>query len=156
MDLVFGVFTFMRMAWQADARRLGLSGALLGIQATTMPGAAYALQRLTDGALAGDKVAVVAAAVCVSALVVASIATGHLAHIFYFELGDALELRLQGELMDISNGSSGLAHHESPEFNDRLQVLRQEMTRLGAHVTEAVLGWLGSGINMLLTRLSSP
>ncbi|HWO11214.1 MAG TPA: ABC transporter ATP-binding protein [Polyangiaceae bacterium] len=140
-----------RIAWRKDPRRLALSVPLMLLQSSALPVSAVALGWLTDAASAGDVRAAAWAGAAVAALVIASLTAGHFAHIFYFELSDLILVELQGDLIEVSNGSPGIEHHERAEYVVRLQIVREDLARGGANVLNALLGSIGLAVGMAVT-----
>ncbi|MBY8851188.1 hypothetical protein K7G98_23695, partial [Saccharothrix sp. MB29] len=112
-----------------------------------------ALAALTDSALAGDVRGATVAAVLVVVAVIAALTAGHFAHIFYFELGDRAVPRLERELIEMTNGSAGLEHHERPEYADNKQLLRQELHRAGWGSMEGLMNSLGLLVAISITAI---
>ena len=146
-----GVAALLRLAYRTDPRRFLVALALMLLQAVALPLAAPALAGLTDAAVAGDARRATVYAVVVAGLVVAALTAGHFAHIFYFELGDRAALRLERDLIDLTNGSVGLEHHERPDYADRLQILRTELYRSGWGSMQALLSSIGLAIAVVIT-----
>jgi ATP-binding cassette, subfamily B, bacterial len=153
MSALRGAAALVGIAWREDPKRLSCALPLMLLQSVALPLSAGALGVLTDAAMAGDVAGATFAAFAVAALVVASLTAGHFAHIFYFELGDLIMLRLQCELIELSNGSVGLEHHERPEYADKLQVLREEVGRAGSNALGALFGSIGLGVAVVITGL---
>jgi ATP-binding cassette subfamily B protein len=121
------------------------------LQFTAMPLAAPALAALTNAALAHDAPRVTDAAVAVAALTMAGLVAGHFGHIFYFELGEMVQLALERDLVDLSNGSAGLEHHERPDYADKLRVVSQEVNWAGWSVMNMLFSTVGLGIGVVIT-----
>ncbi|QQQ79489.1 ABC transporter ATP-binding protein [Saccharothrix sp. 6-C] len=153
IEVVRGGWELLVIAWQESRYRLVLAVVLMIAQASAMPLAAPALGALTDSAVAGDVRGATAAAVLVVVAVIAALTAGHFAHIFYFELGDRAVPRLERELIEMTNGSAGLEHHERPEYADKLQVLRQELHRAGWGSMEGLLNSLGLLVAISITAV---
>ncbi|MCE6996418.1 ABC transporter ATP-binding protein/permease [Saccharothrix sp. S26] len=153
IEIVRGGWELFVIAWQESRYRLALSVVLMIAQAAAMPLAAPALAALTDSALAGDVRGASVAAVFVVVAVIAALTAGHFAHIFYFELGDRAVPRLERELIEMTNGSPGLEHHERPEYADKLQVLRQELHRAAWGSMESLLNSLGLLVAISITAV---
>jgi ATP-binding cassette, subfamily B, bacterial len=153
IEVVRGGWELLLIAWQESRYRLVLAVVLMIAQASAMPLAAPALAALTDSALAGDVRGATTAAVLVVVAVIAALTAGHFAHIFYFELGDRAVPRLERELIEMTNGSAGLEHHERPEYADKLQVLRQELHRAGWGSMEGLLNSLGLLVAISITAI---
>jgi len=103
--------------------------------------------------IGGDGRGAAVAAVGVAVAVIASLTAGHFAPIFYFELAEATTLEFERELIELSNGSAGLEHHERPDHADKLQVLRTEVSQLGFRAIESVLNALGLALAMAITAV---
>ncbi|NUT52476.1 MAG: ABC transporter ATP-binding protein [Saccharothrix sp.] len=153
IEVVRGGWELFLIAWQESRHRLVLSVVLMIAQAAAMPLAAPALAALADSALAGDVGGASVAAVLVVVAVIAALTAGHFAHIFYFELGDRAVPRLERELIEMTNGSAGLEHHERPEYADRIQVLRNELHRAGWGSMEGLLNSLGLLVAISITAV---
>ncbi len=134
----------LRLSWTIARFKLLLAVVLMIAQATALPLAAPALAELTDAAIAGQVTRATVAGLVVAALAVAALTAGHFAHVAYFELGEFNVLTMDRELIELANGSAGLDHHERPAYADRLQVLRQELDRVGWSSMSALL----SGISL--------
>ena len=148
---VHGSLELLRLTYRLDRRRLLVALALMLLQASALPLAAPALAALTDAAVARDALGASVAGVLVAVLVIASLTAGHFAHIFYFELGDLALMRLERELIDLSNASTGIEHHERPDYADKIQVLRTELARSGWGSMQALLSSLGLALAILIT-----
>ncbi|NLF03806.1 MAG: ABC transporter ATP-binding protein [Actinomycetales bacterium] len=120
-------------------------------QCAAMPLAAPALAILTDAAVAGDGVRAGWAAVAVAVLAVLALTAGHFAHVFYFELGERVQLAVERDLIDLANGSAGLEHHERPDYADRLRVLRQELDWAGWTSMEILFSAVGLAVGVSIT-----
>ncbi|WP_367128715.1 ABC transporter ATP-binding protein [Saccharothrix sp. HUAS TT1] len=153
IEVVRGGWELFALAWNESRHRLVLAIVLMIAQASAMPLAAPALATLTDSALAGDVRGATTAAVLVVVAVIAALTAGHFAHIFYFELGDRAVPRLERELIEMTNGSAGLEHHERPEYADRIQVLRQELHRAAWGSMEGLLNSLGLLVAISITAV---
>lgn len=141
-----GTLALFELAWRTSPGKLGLSLVLMVLQAVSMPLAAPAIAATVDNAIAGDARGATLAALLVAGLVIASLTAGHFAHIAYFELGDLAFIRLERDLVALTNGSVGLAHQERPEHADRLEVVRTELHRAGWGSMEALLSSIGIAI----------
>ena len=146
-----GSWALLRLAGSISPGKLALSAVLMVLQSVALPLAAPALAALTDAAIAGDARRASVAAVLVAVTIVAALTAGHFAHIFYFELGDAAIMRLERDLIALSHDSPGIEHHERPEYADRLQVLRTELSRSGWGSMQALLSAIGLGVAQVIT-----
>lgn len=151
IETIRGTLTLARIAWRESKGRTVLSLILMLLQFTAMPLAAPALAALTNAALAHDAPRVTDAAVAVAALTMAGLVAGHFGHIFYFELGEMVQLALERDLVDLSNGSAGLEHHERPDYADKLRVVSQEVNWAGWSVMNMLFSTVGLGIGVVIT-----
>jgi ATP-binding cassette subfamily B protein len=151
VNVVIAVFELFGFAWREDRRRFLLALALMMLQSAAAPLSALSLGWVVDAAVAARASDAAMAGLAAAACVIASLTAGHFAHIYYFELGDLMLLRLQSRLMELSNGSDGLEHHERPDYADKLQVLREELNRAGSSVISSLLGAIGLLVAMALT-----
>jgi ATP-binding cassette, subfamily B, bacterial len=147
------ILELFRLAWREDARRFSASLALMVAQAAAAPLSALALGSTVNAVLAADQGGAALAAGLVAVCVLAWLTAGHFAHIYYFELGDRMLVRMQRRLIELSNGSVGLEHHERPDHADKLQVLRQELDRLGSTLVSSLLGAVGLAVAVAITAI---
>ncbi|MCJ7827197.1 MAG: ABC transporter ATP-binding protein, partial [Demequinaceae bacterium] len=151
IETLRGAVTLARIAWNESKGRVVLSFFLMTLQFVAMPRAAPALAALTNAAIRHDASAVTGSAFAVAALTMASLVAGHFGHIFYFELGEMVQLAIERDLIDISNGSAGLEHHERPDYADKLRVIRQEVDWAGWSIMSIMFSTIGLGIGSLIT-----
>ncbi len=147
------VVELTRICWVNDRARLLGALALMLAEAAALPLTAPALGALTDAAVAGDAARAGRLGALVALLAIAALTGEHFAHVLYFELGDKAFLHLDREVIALSNGSAGLAHHERAEYADRIAVLRQELNRVGNAGVRALLGSLTLGCAVVLTAV---
>ncbi len=151
----FGVllsFGFRTAPWQAGL--FLICGALMSL---TGPALSVGAKLLVDAALAGSPRRGLIAAAVLSL----TAGAGLIVALYYIDLlfavvekaGGALDKRL----MALMGGIAGLAHHERPEYLDRLELLREQRAEL-AWMTNATAGILRVGVQLtasaiLLARL---
>ena len=151
----FGVllsFGFRTAPWQAGL--FLLCGALMAL---TGPALSVGAKLLVDAALAGSPRRGLIAAAVLSL----TAGAGLIVALYYIDLlfavvekaGAALDKRL----MALMGGIAGLAHHERPEYLDRLELLREQRAEL-AWMTNATAGILRVAVQLtasaiLLARL---
>jgi len=151
----FGVllsFGFRTAPWQAGL--FLLCGALMAL---TGPALSVGAKLLVDAALAGSPRRGLIAAAVLSL----TAGAGLIVALYYIDLlfavvekaGAALDKRL----MRLMGGIAGLAHHERPEYLDRLELLREQRAEL-AWMTNATAGVLRVAVQLtasaiLLARL---
>ncbi|MDI5936644.1 MULTISPECIES: ABC transporter ATP-binding protein [unclassified Micromonospora] len=148
-----GCLSLLLELWRVDRRRLLVSLVLMIGNALALPLSALALGALVDAAVARDTNDAVTAAAAVAVLTIAALTLGHFAHIVYFELGELNTLNLERQLVDLSNGSIGLDHHERPDYADRFQVLRQEIPRMGWSSTTALMSGVSLSVGIVITAV---
>ncbi len=151
IETLRGTLTLVRIAWTASRGRFLLSFFLMLLQFTAMPLAAPALAALTNAAIAHDASRVTGAAIAVAVFTMAGLVAGHFGHIFYFELGERVQLALERDLIDLSNGSAGLEHHERPDYADKLRVVTQEVDWAGWGVMGTLFSAIGLGMGSIIT-----
>jgi ATP-binding cassette subfamily B protein len=147
------VLEVFQLAWAQDGRRLSISLVLMVLQSAAAPLSAGALGAVVDAVVAGDAGGAAIAGALVGVCIITSLTGAHFAHIYYFELGDLMLIRLQQRLIGLSNGSPTLDHHERPDYADRLQVLREELGRTGSTIIASLLGALSLAIAMAITAV---
>jgi ATP-binding cassette subfamily B protein len=138
------------MSWRQSRLKTSVAVVLMLAGGLTMPLAGFTLRWLFNSVLAGRVADAVTAGVLVAVLVIGSLTLSHFAHIAYFEVSELNLLRHDEELIQLANGSPGLAAHERAENADRLTVLEQEVMQTRAAL-EALLNAAGLGVGMLLT-----
>lgn len=153
VETLRGTFTLICLAWNESHWRMLLSLLLMSLQFAAMPLAAPALAALTNGAVAHNTHAVTGAAIAVACLTLAALVAGHFGHIFYFELGEMVQAELERQLIELSNGSAGLEHHERPDYADKLRVLRQEMDWAGWMTMNTLFSSIGLGLASAITAV---
>jgi ATP-binding cassette subfamily B protein len=151
-ELLSSSARILAICWRQHRGKTLLAIVLVLAGTVAVPLTALALREFTDAALAGRVGAAVWAGVAVAALAVAGLTFAHLAHVAYFELSEVNMLEFDRRLMTLSNGSPGLAHHEHPEYADRIAVLEQEIQQLRAGL-QALLTGAGIGLALILTAV---
>ena len=139
-------------AWRMDRRKTALSVVLMVAGAAAAPLLAAALGWMTDEFVARRSGEAAFAGVCVATLAIVALTFAHFAHIAYFELSELAEVDFDDQLIALSNGSPGIAHHERAEQADALTVLQQESRRFQTGL-EALLTSLGLGLAVVLTAV---
>ncbi|WP_433697342.1 ABC transporter ATP-binding protein [Nocardiopsis sp. CA-288880] len=150
-DTLRAVWELTRLSWSADRARLLGAAALMLAAAVAQPLTALALGVLTDAAVAGETERAGWAGALAGLLMIVAFVGAHFAHVLYMELGDKAFLRLDRELIGLSNGSEGLEHHERPEYADRITVLRQELSRVSTSGMTALMSGLSLMCGLVIT-----
>ncbi len=153
IETLRGSLALAHLAWKQSPGRVIVSFLLMTLQFVSLPLAAPALAALTNAAIAGDGNAVRGAAIAVAALSLSGLVAGHFGHVFYFELGELVQLALDREIIALANGSAGLEHHERPDYADRLRVVRQEVDWAGATVMNLLFSSIGLGLGGIITAI---
>ncbi|WP_037914139.1 ABC transporter ATP-binding protein [Actinacidiphila yeochonensis] len=151
-DVLTGAWTMLATSWRINRGKTALSVVLMVTGAVAAPLLAAALGWMTDEVVGGHRSDAVLAGVVAALLAMASLTLAHFAHVAYFELSELAELDFDEELIELSNGSAGIEHHERAEFADTLTVLQQEGRRFQMNL-EALLNGLGLGLAMVLTAV---
>ncbi len=139
------------LSWRQHPLKLAVAVLLLLAEAAAMPLLGLALKELTDAAVQRDAASATRAAVIAAALTIAGLTLGHFAHIAYFELSERNLLTFDLELIDLTNGSARLEHHERTEYADKIGVLRREIQRVGWGGLMFVLSTLSLSVGMVIT-----
>lgn len=126
-----------RAAWRTDRwRTVGLLLEPLG--QLQIPLFAWFLKVLTDGVLTGDARRVgigIGGIVATRVLWFLGLWTGSWMR---NRLAEAVGLALDREIAELTAGLPGLEHHERPDFQDRLELLRQQQGVLGTSLNVVV------------------
>jgi ATP-binding cassette subfamily B protein len=139
-------------AWRTSRFKTLAAAGLIAMDAASVPLLALALGVMTDAVISGDSREAALAGVAVAALAVVSVTFAHLAHIPRFELAELIELDFDEQLIRLSNGSPGIAHHERADAADTLSVLQREGRQFSLGLS-ALLKGLGLGMTMVLTAV---
>ncbi|WP_435597347.1 ABC transporter ATP-binding protein [Streptomyces anulatus] len=121
------IATLLRLAWRIDRPRLLKALGLLLAGGLATPLIALGLKEFTEAALDGRVGHAVVTALVLSVLLVFELTLGHFAHLSYFELGEQQEMALHRELLDLSNGTHGIAHFDRPEYASTVTLVREEL-----------------------------
>ncbi|GAA3458052.1 ABC transporter ATP-binding protein [Saccharothrix longispora] len=150
--LLTGARTMIATAWRSDPRKTAVAVALMAAGAVAAPLLAAALGWMTREVVAGAPGRAVLAGVVVATLAVAVLAFSHFAHLAYYELAELAELDFDERVVEVSNGSAGIEHHERAEHADTWTVLRQEGRRFRTGL-EALLNGAGLFLAVVLTAV---
>jgi ATP-binding cassette subfamily B protein len=120
----------MRMSWQQNRFKTAAAIVLVLGNALSAPLMALALKWLTNAAVSGDTGTAEIAGFAVAASTIGVLTLGHFAHIAYFELSEINTLAMEKRLIELANGTAGIAHQEDADYADRIQVLSQELQQL--------------------------
>lgn len=149
---VLMAFSFSASRWRAAL--FLFSGAAMSL---IYPVAAYGSKLLVDAAVAGDR----SGALVAAALLALTMGVGLINALYYIDLLFTVAERAGAEvdrrLIRLMAEVPGIEHHELPEYLDRLDLLREERSKLGwmtnatAGLVRVVVQLVASGV--LLTSL---
>ncbi|WDZ83809.1 ATP-binding cassette domain-containing protein [Micromonospora cathayae] len=142
----------LRLSWRQDRRKMIVALALMAGNAVAVPAAALALKHLTNAAAAGDAGTAAWSGVAVTVAAIAALTCAHFAHIAYFEVSELNVLSTDEQLIEISNGTPYLDHHERPEHADRMALAQDELQRIGEGL-QALLTGGSLAVSLLLTTV---
>jgi ATP-binding cassette, subfamily B, bacterial len=150
--LLSGARTMISTTWRMNPRKTALAVILMVTGAVSAPLLAAALGWMAHEVTAADTAHAVLAGVTVAVLAVMVLTLAHFAHVAYYELAELAELDFDERVIEVSNGSAGIEHHERAEHADTWTVLAQDGRRFRAGL-EALLGGLGLVLAMALTAV---
>ncbi len=150
--LVTGARAVIATAWRLNPRKTAVAVVLMAAGAVAAPLLAAALGWMTREVVAGDTGHAVLAGVTVAVLALGVLAFGHFAHLAYYELAELAELDFDERVIEVSNGSAGIEHHERAEDADTWTVLRQEGRQFRTGL-EALLNGVGLVLAVVLTAV---
>jgi ATP-binding cassette subfamily B protein len=142
-------FLFTR-GLRVDPVRLLRAVALTIAGYVAAPLAALALRDLTDDALARHAGPAIVAGVLVAVALVVALVFGHFSHMDHFEVSEAGQMRLRGELMELVNGPPRIDHLDRSDFADNVSLVRDGLWATG-RALEAVLQLAGLLLQMAIT-----
>ncbi|QQQ73616.1 ABC transporter ATP-binding protein [Saccharothrix sp. 6-C] len=150
--LLTGAWTMIATAWRLNPRKTALAVVLMTAGAVAAPLLAAALGWMTREVVAGTPGRAVLAGVAVAVSAVLVLALAHFAHLAYYELSELAELDFDERVIEVSNGSAGIEHHERAEDADTWTVLRQEGRQFRTGL-EALLNGVGLVLAVVLTAV---
>jgi ATP-binding cassette, subfamily B, bacterial len=142
----------LKLCWQQDKRKTAAAVVLMLANSASAPLVALALKWLTNAVLAGRSTEAVAAAAVTAVLAIMGLTFGHFAHIAYFELSELNVLRVEEDLIALSNGSASLEHHEQPRFADLITILHQDIQQFRTAL-QALLTGAGILLSIVITAV---
>lgn len=150
--LLTGAWTMIATVWRLNPRKTALAVVLMTVGAVAAPLLAAALGWMTREVVTGDAGHAVLAGVTVAVLAMMALALAHFGHLAYFELSELAELDFDERVIEASNGSAGIEHHERAEHADTWTVLRQEGRQFRTGL-EALLNGFGLVLAVVLTAV---
>ena len=151
-DLWLGITGVLGSSWRAGRGRLLISAFLMLLGNVSAPLIAVFLAVTTDAALGNDTSAAIWAAAAVAVVALLSLTMEHFAHIFFFELADLHQLRIERQIGDLAHGTAGLDQHERQDYADRMELLRKESWDIAEGV-QTVLTAITLSAQILLTAV---
>nr|WTA64402.1 ABC transporter ATP-binding protein/permease [Micromonospora sp. NBC_00855] len=137
-----GCRKMLATAWRVHRGKTITALVFVVAGAAAAPLLALVLGWMTDAVVAGNRDVVLLAGLLAGVLAFATVTFGHFAHLAYFELAELAELDFDEQLIELSNGSVGIAHHEQAATSDAVTVLQREIRQFGRGL-EALLNGLG-------------
>jgi len=137
-DFLRGFGAVLRSGWRASPRRLLALAGLNLLEYLSWPLAPLALKYVTDAVVERDVQTATVAAAFLPVLALLNQVAGHIANVLWVEMSDLNLAQVNSELGELSQGSSGLEHHERPDFADRIELLRTAGNPLYMSVRTAV------------------
>jgi ATP-binding cassette subfamily B protein len=142
--------TLLGMSWREDKPKTAFAVGMMLANYAAAPLVAFGLKALTDQVIAGNAGMAALAGVLTAALVIAGLTLGHFAHVAYFELAELNLLKIDEDVIMLSNGSPGIEHQERADYADRLTVLREDLWQLSSAL-QALLTTAGLAVGMTVT-----
>jgi ATP-binding cassette, subfamily B, bacterial len=122
---VFSAARFLfALGLKVNPVRLLRATALMTAGYVAAPVAALALRDFTDSTLARHAEPALIAAILAAAALVIQLMFGHFSHVDHFEVAEAAEMRLRGELMELVNGPPQIDHLDSSVVADSVDLVR--------------------------------
>ncbi|TDB75478.1 ABC transporter ATP-binding protein [Micromonospora sp. KC723] len=152
INVLAGCRQLLRTAWRMDRARTIGSVVLMVCGAVAAPLLAVGLGEMTDAVVDGSWREAAWSGVLVAVLAIITLTFSHFAHVLYFELSELAEIDFDKKLIDLSNATVGIAHHERAEQADSLTVLQHESRRFRTGL-EALLNGMGLALAMMVTAV---
>jgi ATP-binding cassette subfamily B protein len=147
-----GWFALVAQSWRQDRRKLITSAVLVLSGAASGPLAAAGLRWMIESLIAGRTGSAVLAGIAVAVLTIIGLTFVTFAHVAYFELAEMNTLKLSQEVIDLSNGSAGIAHHEEPRVAGMLTLIDQQTQELSMGF-EALMSFAGMCLAAMVTAV---
>ncbi|MFT4110633.1 ABC transporter ATP-binding protein [Propionicimonas sp.] len=128
------------LAWRTDRRRLIIGAGLVLLGTLAQPGVALGVRTLTDQALAGGPPGPLGLlAFVVAGCLVAQLMLSHFGHLWYFELGELVEIELNLMVAGAIHHNQPLEAVERPEVADGIDLARADIARIRSTVEATIL-----------------
>ena len=148
-DVLFCLGRLFAIAWAIDRRRFTVASVLLLLGAVATPVVGLAAGRVVDGVVDGAG-GTAAWAVALAVALAGELVLAHFAHLYYFELAELTEERLNRDLVRLVNGSTYLDRSDDPAHADRVDLLRQDVLQMRETV-QAGLQLAATAVQVVLT-----
>ncbi|MDQ0425372.1 MULTISPECIES: ABC transporter ATP-binding protein [Cellulomonas] len=149
-DVLFCLRRLFAIAWALDRRRFATGATLLLLGAVATPVVGLAAGGVVDGVDAGAPRSATAWGVTLAVALAGELMLAHFAHLYYFELAELTEERLNRDLVRLVNGSAHLDRSDDPAHADRVDLLRQDVLQMRETVQSGLqLG--ATAVQVLLT-----
>ncbi|MEU8261634.1 ABC transporter ATP-binding protein [Micromonospora sp. NPDC048999] len=152
INLLAGCRQMLVTAWRMDRTKTVLAVLLMVLGAVAAPLLALALGTMTDAVLSGRSRDAAIDGALVAVLAIVALTFSHFAHVLYFELSELAEIDFDKQLIALSNGTTGIAHHEQADQADSLTVLQHESRQFRTSL-EALLNGMGLALAMVITAV---
>lgn len=129
-DVLFCLGRLFAIAWSLDRRRFVVGASLLLLGAMATPVVGLAAGRVVDGVDGGAPGTAVGWGVALAVALAGELMLAHFAHLYYFELAELTEERLNRDLVRLVNGSTYLDRSDDPAHADRVDLLRQDVLQM--------------------------
>ncbi|MGH3749305.1 MAG: ATP-binding cassette domain-containing protein, partial [Micromonosporaceae bacterium] len=149
-EVIVGSWRMIVTAWRLDRRKTVFAVVLMLAGAVAGPMLAVVLGWMANAVVAGDWRAAAAAGVVAAFLAIMALTFSHFAHLAHFELSELTEVDFDQQLLTLSNGSAGIAHHEQAEHADALTVLQRDANKF-RFCLDALLNCVSLGLAGVLT-----
>ena len=130
-DIRRSVFTLVGAAMEANRAQAGLLLVLAPALGAAGVLPALAIRQATDAALSHDSAAAGLAVVLLIAALLISNQIGAMASNIRIRLQEGVGLVIDQRMMALSAGAPTLAHHERPDFQDQMELLRVNRAQMG-------------------------
>jgi len=129
-----GAGAVVSSSWRADPVRFLVSAVLMLLGSVSAPLIAVFLAAATTAVVRHDVTAAVSWAAAVALVALFALTMEHFAHIFFLELADLHQMRVEQQIGDLVHSAAGVEHHERRDYADRLELLRTEIGAVGEGV----------------------
>lgn len=151
-EVFAGAWLMLATAWRSSRWKTVTAALLMVMGSASAPLLAATLAWMTTEVITHHGTQAAVAGACIALLVLGFTIFDHFSSMIYLELAEIAEVTYDDELIKLSNGSAGIAHHEQPRSVDMLTVLKREGRQFSRRL-EAVLRGLGLLVAMILSAV---